>query len=255
MFAPRLTPSRFGRVDLFTSIDRVTTLKETLTIAYDWLPLLNADQKILYINALYGERELHRAIAKQFARKPAGELRRLLTQYLRPDQLNGHLEFFEAVVRDENVKVVILDCFDFAALTPNRQSKLAGFFKVLKDIYDVHVVVSVIGMPSHSTGSGKSLLGFIADSQSESGSYLMAKSGGSSLPFGPAREPAEEEEEVAQLVELPISPLDYRKNIPNYDLPSFMKNQEGSLTNKELEAAKRDSHEAIHTKSLAEQHA
>lgn len=235
-FHGRLTPAQHGCIEVYANGDRHTTMAETLSMVEEWLPLLGTESKILYLNSLSNERELNREVQKRFARTPAEQTKRLLTQYLRPDQILDHLDFFEALIKDENVKVVFLNCFELAALTPSRQSKLTAFLKVLKDVYGVHVVISMITQPGSNIGGGKGILTFLADFKVETGSWLMSKSSERQYKEAAKAEAAEDNENTRKPEQiLPPPPLDFRTGVPNYDLPSFMKNQEAALKLKELE--------------------
>jgi hypothetical protein len=118
--------------------------RKSLELAADIARGLRPDEHVLYVNVLTSELRLEQELGKICRSRGGAETRRkVLAMTIKSDDLLTHEAFIERTVESRSVRLVVVNGFEFAALTSRRRARLTAFIQNLRDFAGVDVAVGM----------------------------------------------------------------------------------------------------------------
>lgn len=133
------------RLDILFGGTRAEIIYETLLIARESLRAMAEDETILYINTL----EASEVVEDPITQWKAKERERIRVGNGGAETVPQRIEFIKQMVKDRNVKLVILNMFDFAAMTSRHRAAVFHCLKWLKDRLGARIVVVTMNEPTN----------------------------------------------------------------------------------------------------------
>jgi hypothetical protein len=154
-----------SRLALFTGGRQASIIRDSFLLMKQAAPLLPKGDNILYINTLTTA-----AVVEEVADKLSVRYKtEISTISISSRMMMERLEFIEHTIISKRIKLVILNCFEFAAIYSRQRSKLATWLREMRDAHDVRVVVYSHHEPQKSGGLGT--LAWLADRTQEVGAW------------------------------------------------------------------------------------
>lgn len=157
------------RLDILYGGSEREVLKESIALSRDLMTeSLGKEDHILYINTLVSTQafEFHERRAK----KDVAQNRRFLSLTLLQDALAEDLEFLTKTIEEKNVRVVILNGFEFSAMTSRHRIEIFFWLKSVRDVMGARVVVFTQSGPRSYGTLGQ--MRFVSETCQEVGAYI-----------------------------------------------------------------------------------
>jgi hypothetical protein len=98
---------------------------------------LKSGEHVLYLNTLSSGREIER-VADSVSRRHRAKV---MTMTLTSTTFAARLQFLGLTVAAKQIRVIILNCIDFAARTTNQKKALVHWLREMRDVHECRVIV------------------------------------------------------------------------------------------------------------------
>lgn len=165
-----LAPHNSKTIDVFYGGNERDAIAESAKLAYDCVKYLPTGQHALYINTLVDHETLERTMNKYVSRRP----RLLFCTWLEKSFME-RLTFLEHAIQTKDVAVLVINSFDWAALTQRHRVLLSQWLRRVRNLFKLRIVIFMQCMPGYYGVNGS--LRFIANNLVEVGSYKKELAG------------------------------------------------------------------------------
>lgn len=171
-----------SRIDMLYGGSADEVFEETVTIARQVARRLkDPEERVMYINTIDGPE----AIEEQMARLRKRDSDRIFRLTATPETFSDKLEYARICVKNQKVKLIIMNSFEFAAMTPRHRSNVLVFLHWAKTKLRCRIVVVTMRPPTKVGTIGQ--LRYIARSAAEIGAWLRDEEQG--LPAAVEEQP------------------------------------------------------------------
>ena len=168
-----LAPTKFASIHLLHGGREIDAIEESLKVTLDLRNVLQDKETILYINTLVHDSVLREAMGKRFDH--GIKRKRVEHVTLLGDQLIAKLMMIEQAIKLKGIRYLVLNGYEFGAMTQRHRLILMRWIKDLRDFHHVTAVVVLMRQPNSIGCIG--MLRYMADSISEIGQYVNATDG------------------------------------------------------------------------------
>jgi hypothetical protein len=161
---PLAAPAQ-STIALFTKGRQPSIIRDSFLLMKQAAPLLPKGENVLYINTL-----TNAAIVQEVADKISDRYDREVCTFTATSRfIMERLEFLAHTITAKNIKLVILNSFEFAAVYSRQRVKLATWLREMRDMHGVSVVV--YSMHAAQTMGALGTLSWLADRTQEVGDW------------------------------------------------------------------------------------
>jgi hypothetical protein len=146
-----LADAQAARLDILYGGTESQIIGETMKIATDAIRTLELEEHILVLNTLMNKRAFEPLFFSHMDKRDS-----LRGGSFYGSKLIQKLDFFEHLIIDVKVRMVILNNFDLAAFNSRHRMQLLEFIKWMRDDQNIHVIICMNNEPK-SWGSHGSL--------------------------------------------------------------------------------------------------
>lgn len=138
-----MPPTR--RLDILYGGTPEKAMEECLHIARETLQILAPDERVLLINSIQAYDDLQTTLSKW----PTRDRERFRDFSGLADTIPPRLDFLMGVIETMNVRLLLLNVYEFAAMNPRHKSQLLNFLRRARNKHNVHVIVVTINTPNN----------------------------------------------------------------------------------------------------------
>jgi hypothetical protein len=161
-----ITLEKNSRIDIYFGKRERDAAEDVMTLIHQTLPNMKKDETVLVINALCNHDDLVEAVDK-IGRKQAAKA---LVYTASGAKLREKLEFLSTLIAAKNVRMLILNSFEFAACGSRQKHALAHWLREMRDAHRLQVVVYSCAPDAPRNGALFNL-GYAASSTVEVGKW------------------------------------------------------------------------------------
>ncbi len=145
------------------------TINESAKLAFDTVKYLPKEQHVLYVNTLIDHRSFERVLHKFASRRP-----RLLYMTWLESSFMERLETLEHIISTKQVGALVINSFEFAALTQRHRVELGQWLRRVRNMFQIRIVLFMQCKPGYYGVNGS--LRFAASNIVEVGASLKKQS-------------------------------------------------------------------------------
>lgn len=137
-----------ARIDLFTRGRQATIIRDSFMLMKQAARQIPLGQSILYINTLTSADpviEVAEKLSKRYDRA-------VCTFSANSREMMDRLDFLAVTIKEKNIKLVILNAFEFAAMFSRQRNRLAIWLREMRDAFGIRIVVYSI-LPPQTIGA------------------------------------------------------------------------------------------------------
>lgn len=153
------------QIHLYTKGKQATILRDSYLLMKEAAPKLEKDASLLYINTLTSASSVEQLADKLSERYD----RKLCTFSASSRVIMQKLDFLEHTITAKNVKLVIINSFEFAAIFSRQKTLLASWLREMRDAYGLRI--AVYSMYPEQTHGGLGSLAWLSDRSEQVGDW------------------------------------------------------------------------------------